>query len=822
MKKYLFSIITCFLIFSNDVQSQNIQSPDEFLGYELGTKFSRHHKVIDYFTYISTNSNQVVLEKYGETNEGRPLFLSFISSEENIRNLEIIRNQNLKKTGLIEEISNLSTTIVWLSYNVHGNEASSSEASMLTLYKLLTEKKDWLKNTVVIIDPCLNPDGRDRYVNWYNQTKSEPFNVNPEVTEHNEPWPGGRPNHYLFDLNRDWMWATQVETQQRIKIYNKWMPHIHVDFHEQFINNPYYFAPGAEPFHEIITDWQREFQTEIGKNNAKYFDQNGWRYFTKESFDLFYPSYGDSYPTFMGAIGMTYEQAGHGKAGLGITTENNTILTLKDRIEHHTTTGLSTVEVASNNAKKIIEEFGKFFNPSENLETNYILNGNLDKIKNLKNLLQKHEILSYQPEEKSIKVFEYNTKKNKILKLTSNDLVITTNQPKGKMVKVLFEPNAKLSDSVTYDITAWNLGFAYGLNSYSSKAKINPNNNVINNPFYKNEINNKVYAYLAKWNEISDAQFLSSLLKVGCNVRFSKKEFSNEGKSYEKGTLIIMKGENMHLTNFDETITELAYKLDKKLTNVSSGFVTSGPDFGSESISLIKPKKVAVLSGEGTSSLSFGEIWHFFETQLKYPLHIINTKDLKKTNFNKYDILILPDGYEADKNIFETLTTYATNGGTIISIGRSLNNFADKEGFNLKSKKDTTETDKNLTEKLVPYSLKERKSVSKAITGSIFKSTIDNTHPLAFGYRNSYYSLKLSSNAFNFIEKGETIGYFVEDATNIAGFAGYEALKKVPNSLLFGIEYKGRGQLIYMVDNPLFRSFWENGKLFFANAIFLN
>ncbi|MDP4601061.1 MAG: M14 family zinc carboxypeptidase, partial [Polaribacter sp.] len=276
-------IKTLFLLtflFINQVFSQSIQSPSEFLGYEIGSRFTRHHKVADYFEYISKSIPNVKLEKYGETNEHRPLYIAFISSEENIKNIEEIRKKNLAQTGILKGSTDSKVAIVWLSYNVHGNEASSTEASMLTLYELVTSKKDWLKNTLVIIDPCINPDGRDRYVNWYNQVKSSPFNISQDAKEHYEPWPGGRPNHYLFDLNRDWAWATQVETQQRLKIYNKWMPHIHVDFHEQYINNPYYFAPAAAPYHEIITDWQRNFQTEIGKNHAKYFDKEGWLYFT--------------------------------------------------------------------------------------------------------------------------------------------------------------------------------------------------------------------------------------------------------------------------------------------------------------------------------------------------------------------------------------------------------------------------------------------------------------------------------------------------------------------------------------------------------------
>ena len=362
--------------------AQSIQSPDDFLGYELGTQFTRHHKVVDYFKYVASQlSDQIQLEQYGETYEGRPLYVSYISSEENLKNIETIRENNLKSAGIINGSSTTNgIAIVWLSYNVHGNEASSTEAAMKTLYTLLTEKQDWLKNTVVIIDPCINPDGRDRYVNWFNETSSKPYDISQQASEHNEPWPGGRANHYLFDLNRDWAWASQTESQSRLKIYNKWLPQVHVDFHEQGINEPYYFAPATEPFHEIISDWQRDFQIQIGKNHAKYFDANGWLFFTRERFDLFYPSYGDTYPTFMGAIGMTYEQAGHGRGGLGVLNDEGDVLTLVDRVAHHTTTGLSTVEISSKNAEKLNVEFKKFFNTSGLKYKSYVLQGSEDNI----------------------------------------------------------------------------------------------------------------------------------------------------------------------------------------------------------------------------------------------------------------------------------------------------------------------------------------------------------------------------------------------------------------------------------------------------------
>lgn len=820
MKNFLFIIFAVSAI-SISTNAQNLKSPAEFLGYELGSQFTRHHQVVDYFAYISQHSKNVQLEKYGETNEQRPLYVSYISSEENIKNLEQIREDNLKRTGILKGNPTTEIAIIWLSYNVHGNEASSSEAAMETLYDLVISKQDWLKNTLVIMDPCLNPDGRDRYVNWYNQTKSMSYNANPETAEHNEPWPGGRANHYLFDLNRDWAWATQTETQHRLKIYNKWMPQVHIDFHEQGINSPYYFAPAAEPFHEIITAWQRDFQTQIGKNNAKYFDKNGWAYFTKEQFDLLYPSYGDTYPTYMGAIGMTYEQAGGGRGGLGVAIENGSILTLTDRVAHHVASGISTVEMTSKNAQKLLTEFERFFENSGQKYKSYILRGDSHKINKLKALLDKHEIQSFVAEGKKVTAYDYDTKTKKSVQTLKTDLIVSALQPKGNMVKALLEPQTKLSDSVTYDITAWSLPFAYGLKGFASETEIpfKENSQFITAEF-SNLVNKDAYAYLLKYNEVSDAEFLGDLLEAGFTVRFNNSDFTIEGNNYTKGTLVVMRGENNKIQNFDETIIEIANKLDKKVSSVNSGMVTTGFDFGSGNVALISHKKVAVLSGEGTSSLNFGEIWHFFDTELKYPLHVLHTKNLNQLNLSQYDVLILPENYKADKETLALISTYVSNKGTVIALGSAVSNFADKEGFLLKNKekKDSINTKADT----IPYGQREREDLKKTISGSIFKSKVDATHPLAFGYADSYYSLKLSGTSYNLLEKGVNVAYFPENTKNYAGFAGSEALKNVPNSLMIGIEHKGRGKVVYMVDNPLYRSFWQNGKLFFVNAVFLN
>ena len=819
--KFRVYILTAFLC-SSSIFSQTIQSPKEFLGYELGKRFTRHHKVIEYFKYVSTKVDNVLLEKYGETNEHRPLYVSYVSSKINIDNIEQIRLNNLGQIGLAPT-SNNKIAIVWLSYNVHGNESSSTEATMQTLYELVTTKKEYLDNTLVIIDPCINPDGRDRYANWFNQVTGVTYNTDQNSREHREPWPGGRANHYLFDLNRDWAWVTQIESQQRLKIYNKWMPHVHVDFHEQYINNPYYFAPAAEPFHEIITDWQRDFQTQIGKNHAKYFDKNGWLYFTKESFDLLYPSYGDTYPTYMGAIGMTYEQAGGGRGGLGVATDHGYELTLVDRVAHHHTTGISTVEIASKNAVALNTEFKKFFDNNSFLYESFVLkNENKDKTERLIALLDKHKI-NYEYAKKGIvKGYNYQTQQESRMEVSTKDLVIHTSQPKGKMVKVLFEPTTKLTDSLTYDITAWSLPYAHGFKAIASKTKVSSRKDIMVERIY-NQIDKEAYAYLAKWNSLEDASFLAAILQANIRVRFTEEDFSIEEGSYAKGTLIILRGDNKTNKDFDRQLTSIAYKNNRMLIPVKTGFVSTGKDFGSSSVLPINKQKVAIISGKGTSSLSFGEIWHFFDTQLKYPLTALDTEYFNEVDLSAYDVLIIPNGYYSNilnKKGLEKITEFTNIGGTVIAIGTALRSFADKDGFKLKRKTASLSKKEKKNTNLIAYADKERSGANTAITGAIFESKVDVTHPLAFGYDNSYFSLKLNNASYAYLNNGSNIAYYDKNATNIAGFAGQGAVKNIPESLLFGEEKKGSGSIVYMVDNPLFRSFWDNGKLFFVNAIF--
>ncbi|MTI87718.1 MAG: zinc carboxypeptidase [Balneolaceae bacterium] len=817
-----------FALFTQFSQAQ-LQSPADFLGYELGDKWTQHHRVLDYYQHVAEESPRVTLHQYGVTNEGRELVYAVVTSVENQGNIEEIRMNNLKLTGLESgEPTENKKPIVWLSYNVHGNETSSSEAALNTIYKLITEKQSWLNDVIVVMDPMINPDGRDRYVNWYKSVVGEQFNALGETREHDEPWPGGRTNHYYFDLNRDWAWQVQKESQQRVEVYNQWMPHVHVDFHEQGHNSPYYFAPAAEPFHKAITDWQRKYQTMIGENHTKYFDDENWLYFTREVFDLFYPSYGDTWPTFNGAIGMTYEQAGGGYAGLGIIKAEGDTLTLKDRLMHHSATGLSTVEITAMNADRVLDEFEDYFKKAQNDPAGeyktFVVSkdNNPDKIEMLLEYLEKQQIeVGVAKRSGRGEGYDYDSGETGRMEYEEGDYVISAYQPKGTLVQVLFEPNPELADSVTYDLTAWETHYAYGLDGVALKSRINDVEDPMLTKDRKNEISTKAYAYLVKWDSFKDMKYLAALLKKGVKVRYAQEDFTIDGNEYKAGTLIITRNGNEQMrSDFDKAVVETANKYGRVVNPVRTGMVAAGKDFGSSSVNYIGKPKVALLSGEGTSSGTVGQIWHFFDQQIEYPVSLINAEDVGSVDWDEYDVLILPSIYSSSvRSQLDDIRSWVRQGGTLIAVGGGNGFLAGKDGFALSRKDIEDEEEEDPEELLKVYSESRRERIQYANTGSVYEIDLDTTHPLAFGYDSEYMSLKLTSTPYAYLENGWNVGVAKEGAHR-SGFVGNIAKNELEQTLSLGVQNMGRGSVVYMIDNPLYRGFWHNGKLLFGNAVF--
>jgi hypothetical protein len=807
MKKVLFLLV--LNLFTLQLLGQNNFTPQQFLGYNIGEQFTRQHRVVDYFFALEKAfPNNIKVVKTGQTYEKRDLLLCYIGTPENLKKLEEIRQKHL--TQAPDE----KLAIVWLSYNVHGNESSGTEAAMQTAYRLLTDKIGYLENTVVIMDPCLNPDGRDRYVNFYYQYGANPIDMQRFSASHNETWPGGRPNHYLFDLNRDWAWMTQIESAVRMQQYNLWLPHVHVDFHEQGINEPYYFPPAAEPYHEVITNWQREFQQEIGKNHAGYFDKAGWLYFSKEIFDLLYPSYGDTYPTYSGSIGMTYEQGGSGRAGLAVITQVGDTLRLSDRVAHHVTTGLSTVETSARNADKLVAEYQKFRKQKDFKYDSYVIKGSNNQIAPLLDLLGKNNIdwqmVSTSTQAVAAKGFHFKTGAQEAFKLEIGDILVSTQQEKGTLVSVLFEPRTKLSDSLTYDITAWSMPYAYGLDAYAVEGQLKATPYVATGERKSDFMATEGFmGYAVRWETMQTARFLNAVQQAGLKVYFHEKGFKLNGQTYAPGTLLLLAGENKR-PDFHKVINDYAARYQVDIKGLLTGMADAGPDFGSSSVKMVPNPKVGILAGDSFSSLNVGEIWHFFEQQLNKAAHLIFEDDLNGA-LSSLDVLFVPEGgYDIAGN--EALTNWVRAGGTLIVTGGAVDALADQPGFGLKSKESAAGAPSPIA-----YANQERDQISDNIIGAIYPCVLDNSNPMAFGY-NFYYTLRQGASIYEL--EGKPVFELEKNAQAVNGFVGARVKKQQSEADIAGTVQYGRGTIVYLLDNPLFRGFWESGKLMVVNSIY--
>ena len=833
MRKTMLSFCL-MLVFVCNALAQ-VQSPSEFLP-NYGKQITYYHQVESYFKQLTEKSTLIKHQKYGVTPEQRDLNVFFISTPENLANLEQIRNNNLAAIGLSKNGNQMigDKLIVWLSFNVHGNEFAGTESAMTVAYELVnpknTETKKWLENTIVILDPCINPDGYSRYGNWLREISGKKTHPGLYDREHMEVWPGGRYNHNVFDLNRDWAWQTQPESQQRVALYNQWMPQVHTDVHEMGYESPYFFPPSAEPIHEFIEKYQKDFHNVLGKNMSQKFDAQNWMYNTSERFDLFYPSYGDTYPAYNGAVGMTLEQGGIG-AGRAVTMSNGNIVTIQDRLTHHATAVLTVVESASAQADVLLKGFRGFMNNSRKTVKGdykmYVMKNN-QKLIQLADLLKKNNIeFSYADATVKASGYNYSTKSDKGFTIEPNDLIVKVDQPKAVFTQVLFEPNQKLNDSLSYDITAWALPLAYGVEGYAVKNSLGFKTKATIELTEKT-VPQKVYAFHIPWNNRISAQVLSVLHQNDIKVRSAMNKAIFGDVTVEPGGLLVTKADNPKVADFEKTISDLI-KIKTDYNYINTGFSSNAKDVGSENFNLLKAPKVVLLSGKGVSSTEFGAAWFYMQETINYPVSVVEVNSFNRLKLMDYNTLILADGdYTFSEEQQNKIGDWIKNGGKVIAMNGALSLFDGKDGYALspfandddKLSAEKAKDSVALKERFLDFHATERREISKSIPGAIIENVLNKTHPLSFGLGDKYFSLKTDSNHYSLLKNAVNVAYVPKDYKSY-GFIGSQVKKKLNNTVSFAVERKGDGTIVYMVDNPLFRGFWENGIVLFNNALFL-
>ncbi|MCA8960147.1 MAG: hypothetical protein KDC38_06520 [Planctomycetes bacterium] len=829
-----------FPVWDDDRFAGGIDPPSAYFGVPLGERFTPHHDVLRYCRYVAENSTRAVLQPYGVTPEGRELITLVISSEANLDRLDEIRalqKQLADPRGVEDEAALASLlerlpAVLWMSYNVHGNEASATEAALRTIYHLVDGEDDRTRSirdgAVVIIDPLLNPDGRERYLGWYHQVGIPGGDANPRSREHDEPWPGGRSNHYYFDLNRDWSWLSQVETRARVARYLDWLPLVHGDFHEMSPESTYFFFPAEEPINLNFTDHTRRWGAAFGRANADAFDRNGWLYYTEESFDLFYPGYGDSWPSLQGAIGMTYEQGGGPSAGLRYRRRDGSILTLAERLHHHVVASLATLECATRRRTELQRSFHEFrrgvtdgdvaeyvFPPTPGPRRSQLLELLRD---------QGVEIERTARECVADALTDPLGRTHDLLRLPAGTAIVSLAQPCGRLAKSLLEPNAPVTVNRFYDVSAWSLPFSMGVEAFAAPRRIDVDRTAwVADPATVAIDREARYAYLAPWNGVPAARALHALQTEGLRVRLVPEAITIDGREYPHGTLQVpvRQGGDVHAA-----VRRAAERSGAEFFAVDSGLTESGIDLGSDKVVDLAKPRIAVATGSGVSSSSFGAVWYLFERELEIPFTAFDLESFDRLDLSELDVIIFPSGYgyrrELRADRLETLKSWVRDGGVLIGLGGGgFALTAEETGLTSVSRK-FDEDPKKDDEERVRRKIRELRDDRRRqqVPGNIFAVELDPDHPLALGLPETVYVHMEGTDSFALSGDARDVGAFPEDPA-LSGYISEENEKKIGKRVYLAEESVGRGHVILFADDPNFRLFWRGLTRLFLNAVFL-
>ena len=810
-----------YFLENNGPYNENIQSPEEFLGYEIGFEHTRHDLIIAYLNYLSNASKKAEIIKYGESHEGRDLIMLTVSSTNNLSNLDKIKQEHLKYTvpkSNLEVNKNLPV-IINLGYGVHGNEPSSAEAAMLAAYTLVASEnikiKRLIENSVVFIDPTINPDGRDRHSQWANQYKSINLVADSNDAEHNEMWPKGRTNHYWFDLNRDWLLAINPESRGKLKWYHSWYPNVVTDFHEMGTNSNYFFEPMKRnaSLKPLIPNENYSVLSPIfAEYYVKALDSIGSFYYTKESFDETYPGYGSSYPDVQGAVAILFEQAssrGHlqetnyGTMSFGFTIRNQYL------------SSIATVEAAVDNKDLLRDYQRRFFNSSVNEFKD-------EKIKAYEfgDMYDQNRNKAFIDKLLMHKIKVYNSK---------GKFVVPVNQGQSRMVKNFFETHSKYVDSVYYDASAWSVSNIYNMKSKKLKSFFGESEIKSTENFIKNiKVNKSNYAYILDWDDYNAAAALNLLQKNEIITYSAFKPFSvkvNGTKSIKKfnygSVLIPVSKQNISSEKLFSIVKEMQEKYDVPVYNSESGYSINGIDLGSNNFRINKPVKVAMLIGEGVNSYEAGEVWHLLDIRIGMPLTKIRLDQFSRISLDKYTTLVMVSGSydQLDNKQIDKIKNWVENGNTLITIAKGSSWAIDSDLISetlVKSKNDTTYSRKRYVD-ASEHIGRER------IGGVILNADLDLTHPLAFGYHDKSIPVYKNNNVFINKTKDDysSVAIYSEDF-HIDGYISELNRKEyIPGAASLIVSNVGSGRVIVFADNPNFRGTWYGTNKLFLNAIFL-
>ena len=745
-----------------------IPTPEQYFGFDVGFRHLNHVQVAGYVKLLAEASDRITVQQMAETHGGRPCLLATITSEKNRQQLKKIRASHRKLTKRNADqvdIENLPA-VINMGYGVHGDESSATNCSPLVLYYLAAAQGDeidsWLNDCVILLDPSLNPDGFNRFANWANRYRGRNLNPDPQHAEHNQQWPPGRVNYYWIDLNRDWLPLVHPETHGRMKWFHQWKPNVVLDFHEMGTNSTYFFQPGIPERKNPLTPMRNlELTGEIAKFHSKDLDRQGKLYFTQERFDDFYMGKGSTYPDLHGSVGILFEQAssrGH------VQKNQDGLLRFHDTISNQFTSSLSSLKATTALRKELLEYKREFYQDSlaaaaKNKIQTYLFScpHNRTRLVEFSKVLLRHDIRCGWLKED----FEYGDKTFDA-KWT---LAVPANQPEFRFIKSLMMRRTRFKENIFYDVSSWTLSLAYGVNQTGlSKPipadKLTPAKMQPTKPEVEFSPEDDDLAYMMDWRDDVAPIVLGKLLKADLNVRVSTKTYTmstgpDSKKKFGLGTIVIPLGVQKKKKSTIHRILKFAVKNGAEVTAVKSGLAHQGVDLGSSSLSVIKKPTIAMLVGSGTSAYTAGATWHQLDHRMGLPVTLIKKSSLGRADLSAYTTLILPTG-SFDGDEWKKIDSFAASGGTVIATGSSATSIAPRAGQAVGSSSVAAEGDDSKGSIQEPFDSQSNRRALQLISGAIFRTKIDRTHPLMYGFSNSHLPmfrnhasfLRPSSNAY--------------------------------------------------------------------------
>ncbi len=806
--------------------SSTVPKPEDVLGFHVGEFHASHDNLVTYFRQLAQSSPRVKYEVYGKTHENRPLTIAIISSEANIKRIEEIRQQHIQLSDPSAssklKVADLPV-VVWLSHSIHGNEASGANSSLLTAYYLAAAQgkdiDDLLDKTIILIDPATNPDGLQRFSNWVNSNKSQLSNPDPASREHNEAWPGGRSNHYWFDLNRDWLPIEQPESEARIKQLQDWKPNILIDEHEQGTNATFHFSPG-EPnrVNPLISPKNQELTQKLADNYAKAFDEIGSFYTSGERYDDYYPGRGPTFLDLNGGVSLLFEQA----SVRGFVQESdNGLLTFPFAIRNQFTGSISTVKTAFKLRNEFLNYQKDYYTSAiddarKETQKAYVFGADYDLNTTFKfaQFLNKHGIRSY--------LLKSNLNAGKQSFKASSAYVVPVDQSQYRLIKSIFGIHLNPKDSIFYDISAWNIPQAYNLpfEAVGSSAGISGDAFSPNQaPAGKIIGTGVTNSYVFKWEDYLAPRALSRLLQENIIVKVASKPFETlDGQKFDRGTILIPLGSiNTDVAKVEKIISEININDGIDVYRLSTGD-NKATDLGSSYFSVIEKPRVAVLTEDGVNSISAGQIWHLLDTKYKIPFTLLSVRGLNRADLSKYNIIVLPNGnyQDLEERVVAKLQDWLSSGNTLIAFESAANWLNKNQLIKVEFEKDDVKAKGFSYENSLIF------GASREVPGTVFETRLDLTHPINYGYKSDLLPVFKDNDIIQVKAENLSANYpaLYTKSPLLDGYAPANFVKSLGGTPSLGIFSSRRGRIIAFYNTSNFRGYWLGTNRQFANSLF--